>query len=125
MEQRRAGLTRRALLFGTIAGAGALAGRSCAPTSDPGPRFPPADAGQPAGGIVLNYASELSPTPVASHLSFTRETPAEAVTRLRAALADARAAGRPFIAGTARHSMGGQSLAKNGTVVTLDQDWLE
>ncbi len=32
---------------------------------------------------------------------------------------------RPFIAGAARHSMGGQSLARDGTVVTMDQRWLE
>ena len=38
---------------------------------------------------------------------------------------EARASGRPFIASAARHSMGGQSLATNGTVATLDQQWLE
>ena len=77
------------------------------------------------GGTILNDASELSPTPVASHLSIAAETPQAAAERIRAALAEARAAGRPFVASTARHSMGGQSLAKNGTVVTLDQQWLE
>jgi FAD/FMN-containing dehydrogenase len=75
-------------------------------------------------GLVLDDASQLSPTPVASHLSIT-ERPTAAVDRLRAAIAEARSAGRSFIASTARHSMGGQSLAKNGTVATLDQDWLE
>jgi hypothetical protein len=44
---------------------------------------------------------------------------------LRSAIVEARSAGRPFIASAARHSLGGQSLARNGTVLTLDRDWLE
>ncbi|HEX8030050.1 MAG TPA: FAD-binding protein [Vicinamibacterales bacterium] len=82
-------------------------------------------APEPVGqGVVLNDASLLSPTPVASHLTIRNER-AETLTRLRAALSDARASGHPFIASAARHSMGGQSLAANGTVATLDQEWLE
>src|SRR5580765_7350262 len=117
-------LTRRALLLGATAGIGALAGRQCLlPTNDPGPRFPDP---QIAGGAgVLDDASQLSPTPVASHLTIGEDPRAGAVERIRAALAEARAAHRPFIASAARHSMGGQSLALNGTVVTLDQSWLE
>ena len=122
MKQRSTRLTRRALLLAASAGAGALVGRSLAPTSDPGPPFPaPVAAKSTGGGVVLNDASELSPTPVAAHLSISAESPAASVERLRTALAEARAAGRPFIASTARHSMGGHSLAKNGTVATLDQ----
>jgi FAD/FMN-containing dehydrogenase len=126
MGRQSSGLTRRALLLGAAAGAGALAGRALAPTNDPGPRFPAAAAETPAaGGIVLNDASELSPTPVASHVSITRETRSDVVDRVRKAMTDARAANRPLIASTARHSMGGHSLAKDGVVVTLDQEWLE
>lgn len=73
---------------------------------------------------MLNDASLLSPTPVVSHLT-VRDARAESLKRLRAALSDARASGRPFIASASRHSMGGQSLAANGTVATLDQEWLE
>jgi FAD/FMN-containing dehydrogenase len=87
--------------------------------------FPAADAVRGPGAVVLNDASELSPTRVASHLSISTEPPAAAADRLRAALAEARSAKRPFIASTARHSMGGQSLAAGGTVATLDQQWLE
>lgn len=124
-ESRTAGLTRRALLLGATAGAGALVGRQCSSTSDPGPAFPAVDTGTAAGpGVVLNDASLLSPTPIASHLTI-RDDPRAAVERLRAALAEARSSGRPFIASAARHSMGGQSLAKHGTVATLDQQWLE
>jgi FAD/FMN-containing dehydrogenase len=122
-SERTRRFTRRAFLAGASAGVGVVVGRSCAPTSHPGPAFPHPSP-SPAGGVVLNDASELSPTPVASHVTIA-ESPSASVERVRAAIADARAAGRPFIASTARHSMGGQSLARGGTVVTLDQQWLE
>ncbi len=120
-------LTRRTLLLGATAGVGALIGRGClGQTNDPGPLFPAADAASgPDGAIILNDASELSPTRVASHLTITSEAPPEAADRLRAALAEARSAKRPLVASTARHSMGGHSLTAGGTVVTLDQQWLE
>jgi len=126
MEQRSPGLTRRALVLGAAAGIGALAGRQCLrPVSDSGPLFDTADTPTAPGGVVLNDASELSSTRVESHLSFTKESQTTVVEQLRSAIAEARAAGRPFIASAARHSMGGQSLAKNGTVATFDQEWLE
>jgi FAD/FMN-containing dehydrogenase len=117
--------TRRTWLIGASAGLGALFGRQCLlPTSDPGPPFPAAEAELAAGrGLVLNDASQLSPTPIVSHITIRDSH--TVIERLRAALAEARSAGRPFVASTARHSMGGQSLARGGTVVTLDQQWLE
>lgn len=124
MTPRRAGLTRRAWLLGASAGLGAVAGRQCLlPTSHPGPGLPVSQAPGLAG--VLDDASQLCPTPIASHVVITADPRAGAVERIRAALADARAARRPFIASAARHSMGGQSLARDGTVATLDQRWLE
>ena len=116
-------LTRRAWLLGASAGIGALVGRQCTPTNHPGPAFPEPEAAGRAG--VLDDASQLSPTPVASHVVIREDPRAGAVERIRAALAEARAARRPFIASAARHSMGGQSLARDGTVATLDQQWLE
>ena len=107
-------------MLGASAGVGAIIGRQSAPTSDAGPSFP----GPVRGSVVLDDASQLSPTPVASHITI-REDPHAAVERIRAALTAARSAGQPFIASTARHSMGGQSLARDGTVVTLDQQWLQ
>ena len=122
MPERKTALTRRALLLGATAGLGAFAGRQwLRPSNDPGPRYPPVPA---TSANVLDDASQLSPTPVASHVT-VRETPEASVEKIRAALAEARAARRPFIASAARHSMGGQSLARDGTVATLDQDWLE
>ena len=121
--KRTAGLTRRAWLLGASAGLGALAGRQCLPTSHPGPGVPDTQAAGRGG--VLDDASQLCPTPVASHVAISDDPRAGAVERIRTALADARAARRPFIASAARHSMGGQSLARDGTVATLDQRWLE
>lgn len=118
-------LTRRVLLAGVSAGLGVYAGRTLlAPTSASGPIFP-ADIKPNAGGILLNDASELSPTSVARHMTITADPAKDAVETIRAMMAEARSAGQPFIASTARHSMGGQSLAKDGTVLTLDQQWLE
>ncbi|HEV8393567.1 MAG TPA: FAD-binding protein [Vicinamibacterales bacterium] len=118
--------TRRAWLLGASAGIGAIVGRSCVPTNAPGPPFPAASgATATANRLILNDASELAPTPVASHLTIREDPRTAAVERLRAALGEARAAGRPFVASAARHSMGGQSLATDGTVATLDQQWLE
>jgi FAD/FMN-containing dehydrogenase len=109
----------------TAVGTGAAVGRSCAPTSHHGPPFPPSGPPAAAGATVLNDASLLSPTSVASHLTIRDDERATALARLRTALAEARTSGRPFIASAARHSMGAQSLAANGTVATLDQRWLE
>ncbi len=116
-------LTRRSLILGASAGLGLIVGRQCAPTNDPGPVYPPTLAA--ADGVVLNDASLLSPTPVASHVTITDNSRDAAIERIRTALTEARTAGRPFIASAARHSMGGQSLTANGTVCTLDQQWLE
>lgn len=116
--------TRRGVLAGISAAAGAAAGRYLLqPESDPGPAFTEIPAED--GAIVLNDASELTPTRVAVHLT-VREAPEEAVIgQLRTALAEAVKSNRPFVASAARHSMGGQSLAENGTALTLAQDWLE
>jgi len=118
-------LTRRTLLAGAFAGLGVYAGRTVfAPTSATGPVFP-AQARTESGGILLNDASELSPTPVARHITVTADPGADAVGNIRTLMAEAQAARLPFIASAARHSMGAQSLAKNGSVLTLEQQWLE
>lgn len=101
------------------------AGRSSVSVADEPPRpglsrYRPRRARQ-----FLNDASQLCPTRVSAHLTIGDGSRAGVVDRIRAALAEARAAKRPFIASAARHSMGGQSLAKDGTVATLDQQWLE
>ena len=117
--------TRRGVLAGISAVAGAATGGYfLQPESDSGPVFPPEIPAED-GAVILNDAGELTPTRVATHLT-VREPPQEAmIGRLRTALSEAVKANRPFVASAARHSMGGQSLAENGTALTLDQDWLE
>jgi FAD/FMN-containing dehydrogenase len=75
--------------------------------------------------LLLNDASELSPTFVAKHIVIRKGTEEETLRQLRAELVEAQSAGRPLVAHAARHSMGGQSLVRNGTAVTLAQDSVE
>lgn len=70
-------------------------------------------------GFVLNDASQLNPTPVAQHVVVGPDPDAVVLARLRAELREATAAGRPVAFGAARHSMGGQSLARCGTALTF------
>ncbi len=70
--------------------------------------------------IVLNDASRLNPVPVAGHWIARTESEADVIARLRKELKDAAAAKRPVCVSAARHSMGGQSLPRNGQAITLD-----
>ncbi|MBV9978982.1 FAD-binding oxidoreductase [Bradyrhizobium sp.] len=74
---------------------------------------------------ILNDASRLSPTPVAKHLTISKPAQDDLIARVRAELKEAAEAGRPFAASVARHSMGGQSLPRDGTAITLDGGTLE
>ncbi|WP_308219954.1 FAD-binding oxidoreductase [Nitratireductor sp. ZSWI3] len=124
--KNRSGLTRRAVVVGGAAIAGAVAGRTfLMPSNHSGPVFPASAEVAGSGATLLNDASELSPTPVIRHITVRQAPESAVIDGLRAAIAEARAEGRPLTASTARHSMGGQSLARNGTVLTLDQEWLE
>lgn len=119
-------LTRRSLLLGSGAVLGVGATR-CA-TEEPipfGRHFPGSAKLTSKTGTVLNDASLLSPTPVAKHMVMKQGPAAKLMDALRAELREAKAENRPVAVSAARHSMGGQSLAKDGTAVTLDQDWLE
>jgi FAD/FMN-containing dehydrogenase len=75
---------------------------------------------------VLNDASRLSPTPVAKHVTIAKpQAFDEVIARVRAELKEAAAEKRPVAASVARHSMGGQSLAHDGTAISLDGGPLE
>jgi len=65
--------------------------------------------------IVMNDASRLSPTPVFSHWIVRPNPEEQIIATLRKELKAAASRGRPVVVGAARHSMGGQSLARNGT----------
>ncbi|MBR0796329.1 FAD-binding oxidoreductase [Bradyrhizobium jicamae] len=68
---------------------------------------------------IINDASRLNPTSVAKHIALKSASTDEVVNRVREEIASAAAEGRPFAIGTARHSMGGQSIPKDGVAITL------
>jgi FAD/FMN-containing dehydrogenase len=80
----------------------------------------PAAAQSPPPPLVLDDASRLNAVPVARHWRPTRVTGAPWLDALRAELKSAAAEGRPVCVGAARHSMGGQALARDGVAMTLD-----
>src|SRR5262245_46784726 len=104
-------VTRRAFISGTTAG---LAAFSAVPTV--------ALAQQ---RIVMNDASGLNPTPVFGHRLVKPQPEMELIAALRSELKDAAAAKRPVCVGAARHSMGGQSLPRNGLAITMNIDRCE
>lgn len=98
-------LSRRAVLTGVL-------GAAAAATA---PRSASADL-----RVVMNDASRLNPTPVLRHVVRGPEPRDRVLAAIRAELKEAAAAGRPVAVGAARHSMGGQSLPRDGTAITLD-----
>jgi FAD/FMN-containing dehydrogenase len=73
-----------------------------------------------AGPAVLDDASGMDATPVARNVVLRSGRKGAMVERLRLELKEAAAAGRPVAMGVARHTMGGQSLARGGTAFTFD-----
>lgn len=102
-------VSRRSLLKGS----GALALSTAAPALAVEPR------------PVLNDASRLNPTPVARHLPLKGGASEGLVEALRSELKAATREGRPVCVAAARHSMGGQSLSRDGVAVTLSGDPLD
>lgn len=114
--------TRRAFLLGTGAILGGWGTRKF--YTDPSP-VGAYQLSSPDTRNVLNDASELSPTQIAKHLIINKKIDSTTIETLRAELAEARQENRPLIASAARHSMGGQSMARAGTTLTMAQDWVE
>ena len=70
--------------------------------------------------IVMNDASRLSPTPVFKHWIVKPDPEEKLIAALRRELKAAASQRRPIAAGAARHSMGGQSLPRNGVAISFD-----
>lgn len=122
-------LSRRSVGLGAAAVVGAAIGASLdhllsVASSDKGPAFPE-QVSVAIDEQVLNDASTLSPTPVARHIELKASAREQLLAALRTELKAAKSAGKPLIASAARHSMGAQSLARHGFVVSLDGNWLE
>jgi FAD/FMN-containing dehydrogenase len=69
--------------------------------------------------LVMNDASGLSPTPVFTHRILKSDTEDNIIAALRAELKSSAKQNRPVVVGAARHSMGAQSLARNGTAISF------
>jgi hypothetical protein len=76
--------------------------------------FAAASRAAAAQRTILNDASRLSPTPVAKHITISKPPLDDLIERIRAELKEAAAAKRAVAASVARHSMGGQSLPRDG-----------
>ncbi len=94
---------------GLLAGGGVLAAAALLPR-----------AAQAAPRTILNDASGLNPTPVVRHAKLPTGSTEALIEAVRAEIRDAATAGRPVAVGVARHSMGRQSLARDGTALTLE-----
>lgn len=115
-------LTRRAALFGAGAAVGVAGTRwmgSANPTLDGVAVIAPA-----GGEATLNDASLLSETPIFRHTVIQGApdlaSPTWLIDALRKELAEAASDNRPVNVSAARHSMGGQSIPRNGHAITLD-----
>lgn len=115
-------LTRRAALFGAGAAVGVAGSRWMGASN---PSLDGVTIVTPAGGeVTLNDASLLSETPIFKHV-IVKEAPGEGlIAALRAELAAAEASGRPVNLAAARHSMGGQSIPRDGHAITLDSPFV-
>lgn len=114
--------SRRAFLLGTGAILGGLGTRAFLQEDIPPGRRLATPNDNP---LILNDASELSPTPVNKHLTFDRRFDQTSLDNLRGEILTAKSEGRPFIASAARHSMGSQSMARGGTTLTLNDAWID
>jgi FAD/FMN-containing dehydrogenase len=117
-------LTRRALVIGAgamgVMGAGLA--RAQAPASAPNPitANPAAAPGLATAKtrVIMNDASGLNPTAMARHW-LVEDKDAARIEALRKALKEAASEKRSVVVGAARHSMGGQALARDGLAITF------
>jgi FAD/FMN-containing dehydrogenase len=82
-------------------------------------------AGAAGERVVMNDASRLNPTPVVKHWRPSSDPAGGLIDLLRAELKDAADQGRRVAVGAARHSMGGQSLPRDGVAITFESPWLQ
>jgi FAD/FMN-containing dehydrogenase len=86
------------------------------------PPFYPAQAAvrrAPSAPFMLDDASRLNETPISRQAILTSRDDTRLLRELRAALGEAATEGRPIAVGGARHSMGGQSLPRNGIAASF------
>jgi FAD/FMN-containing dehydrogenase len=69
--------------------------------------------------FMLDDASRLNSTPISRQAVLGSAAESELLQEMRATLGEAASEGRPVAVGGARHSMGGQSLPRNGIATSL------
>jgi FAD/FMN-containing dehydrogenase len=82
-------------------------------------------AARSAPALILNDASHLNAVPVAGHAIVRDGDDDRIVAELRALLQAAARDNRPVCVGGARHSMGGQSLPRDGIAISLESPLCE
>lgn len=82
-------------------------------------------SGQTTPAGMLNDASLLSATPVHRHVTLSENAGETLIAAIRHEMTQARATGRPVNVSAARHSMGAQSLPRNGHAITFDNAMVE
>jgi FAD/FMN-containing dehydrogenase len=95
-----------------LAGSAALAALPPFSRAQAAPRRAPAP-------FMLDDASRLNETPISRQAILTSRDDARLLHELRATLGEAATEGRPIAFGGARHSMGGQSLPRNGIAASF------
>jgi FAD/FMN-containing dehydrogenase len=96
-----------------------LAGAAALAALQPVSRADAAIRHRPSAPFMLDDASRLNATPINRQAILTSTDEAKLLHELRATLGEAASAGRPVAFGGARHSMGGQSLPRNGIAASL------
>jgi len=96
-----------------------LAGSAALAALPPVSRAQAAPRRAPSAPFMLDDASRLNETPISRQAILTSREDARLLRELRATLGEAATEGRPIAFGGARHSMGGQSLPRNGIAASF------
>ena len=96
-----------------------LAGAAALTALQPASRADAAVRHRPSAPFMLDDASRLNATPINRQAILTSADDGKLLHELRATLGEAASAGRPVAMGGARHSMGGQSLPRNGIAASF------
>jgi hypothetical protein len=96
-----------------------LAGSAALAALPPISRAQAAPRRVPAAPFMLDDASRLNETPISRQGILSSRDDARLLHELRATLGEAATEGRPIAFGGARHSMGGQSLPRNGIAASF------
>ena len=96
-----------------------LAGSAALAALPPFSRAQAAVRRAPSAPFMLDDASRLNETPISRQAILTSREDTRLLRELRATLGEAATEGRPIAFGGARHSMGGQSLPRNGIAASF------